>query len=529
MSPSPSASASASVVTTQTLPVHSLNRPLAPGETIESRWAAERDTPAGAHVAAAAAALRAPAPTSSSSADITTTSAFNTTAPLLPVAFPTETVYGLGADATRSEAVRGIFAAKRRPADNPLIVHVASRAQLERLLAPTRVPPIYGPLLDRFWPGPLTVLLPLPPPPMPVSPDSDARGAATSSGGGGGGGTRPRLAPEVSAGQLTFGVRMPASPLARLLIHAADRPLAAPSANASTRPSPTAATHVAADLGGRIAIVLDGGSCQVGVESTVVDGLGDGPPAVLRPGGIGIDELRRVPGWEGVVPAYAEAGGHHHQSPSPSAAAAAAAAPAPGPRAPGMKYKHYSPRARVVLFEPQPGSDPEALAAAARARVLADLEVDHATATTAPDVPAAENAADASHTRPIVGIVRTRTWPPALRIDTDTGPGTNITTISDWDSPSPSTSTSTPGPISRITIIDAPLGTAVPNVARHLFAALRRLDEAGVRAIYVEGVVVTDNVGVGTCVGAEAAASGEELTAAVMNRLRKAAEERIVV
>ncbi|KAG7292629.1 hypothetical protein NEMBOFW57_002664 [Staphylotrichum longicolle] len=144
----------------------------------------------------------------------------------VPVAFPTETVYGLGADATRSAAVRGIYSAKGRPSDNPLIVHHHNY---------------------------LTATLP------------------------------------------TFGARMPASPLARTLIALTAAPLAAPSANASTRPSPTAAQHVREDLQGRIELVLDGGSCAVGVESTVVDGLCD-PPVVLRPGGVGIEELRRVGG-----------------------------------------------------------------------------------------------------------------------------------------------------------------------------------------------------------------------------------------
>lgn len=215
----------------------------------------------------------------------------------IPVAFPTETVYGLGADATRSSAVRGIYAAKQRPSDNPLIVHIGSLPQLRRLLHqsipqlnrvnhiqsslrdtsqhPTSdpIPPIYLPLISRFWPGPLTILLPLPHP----SP----------------------LAPEVTGGPTsnltTFGCRMPSSPLCRLLISLTDRPLAAPSANASTRPSPTTAQHVYHDLKGRIDLILDGGPCDVGVESTVVDGLSD-PPAILRPGGVGIEEIRKLGG-----------------------------------------------------------------------------------------------------------------------------------------------------------------------------------------------------------------------------------------
>jgi L-threonylcarbamoyladenylate synthase len=202
----------------------------------------------------------------------------------IPVAFPTETVYGLGADATRSSAVKAIFAAKGRPADNPLIVHVHSLPQLRKLLSVNRegyggeslgeedpIPAIYKPLIERFWPGPLTIILPAP---------------ASSV-----------LAPEVTAGLSTFGARMPRSILALSLLRLCDRPLAAPSANASTRPSPTAAEHVFDDLEGRIHTIIDGGPCEVGVESTVVDGL-SAVPAILRPGGITVKQLRQCPGWE---------------------------------------------------------------------------------------------------------------------------------------------------------------------------------------------------------------------------------------
>jgi len=176
----------------------------------------------------------------------------------IPVAFPTETVYGLGADATRSNAVRGIYRAKQRPADNPLIVHFASLEQIRRILVPKEqhhkphdadthekhrtadpIPEIYRSLISRFWPGPLTIILPNPPDSL--------------------------LAPEVTAGLSTFGARMPRHMLALALIKLADRPIAAPSANASTKPSPTAAEHVEFDLCGRIQTILDGGPCDVGV------------------------------------------------------------------------------------------------------------------------------------------------------------------------------------------------------------------------------------------------------------------------
>jgi L-threonylcarbamoyladenylate synthase len=237
----------------------------------------------------------------------------------IPVGFPTETVYGLGADATRSAAVKGIYKAKGRPSDNPLIIHICDLTMLRSLLIPATetygaaksadpIPEIYKPLIRRFWPGPLTILLPNPSP--------------------------SKLAPEVTAGLPSFGARMPDLPLALSLIHLAGVPLAAPSANASTKPSPTTAQHVLHDLKGRIEIILDGGACQVGVESTVVDGLCD-PPVVLRPGGVSIDRIRECEGWEGVVKGYKD------QSEVGASA----------PRAPGMKYKHYSPKAKVVLYE----------------------------------------------------------------------------------------------------------------------------------------------------------------------------------
>ncbi|KAL8707473.1 MAG: hypothetical protein Q9220_007505 [cf. Caloplaca sp. 1 TL-2023] len=233
----------------------------------------------------------------------------------VPVAFPTETVYGLGADASRELAVTGIYKAKQRPADNPLIVHISSLAQLRTILDPScavggqnivrdPIPAIYHPLISRFWPGPLTIILPLPHP----SP----------------------LAPAVTCGLPTFGVRMPSSRLALALIHLAGIPLAAPSANASTRPSPTTAQHVLHDLSGRINLILDGGSCAVGVESTVVDGLTD-PPVILRPGGISIEMIRQCPQWDNVAVGYTDG------------------SQLDAPRAPGMKYKHYSPHAKVIL------------------------------------------------------------------------------------------------------------------------------------------------------------------------------------
>lgn len=225
------------------------------------------------------------------------------------VAFPTETVYGLGGSALDTLSVKAIYAAKNRPADNPLIAHVASLDQLKRKLYPHDIPDIYLPLIEKFWPGPLTILLPVP---------EDSK-----------------ISPACTVGQSTFAVRMPSHPVARALIALSDEPLAAPSANASTRPSPTRASHVFNDLNGRIPIILDGGPCDVGVESSVVDGLSD-PPMLLRPGGISLEQLRQFggPEWQDVVLA------------KPFVAENEVA------RTPGMKYKHYSPTSPVVLTKP---------------------------------------------------------------------------------------------------------------------------------------------------------------------------------
>ena len=411
----------------------------------------------------------------------------------IPVAFPTETVYGLGADATRSASVKGIYAAKGRPSDNPLIVHVSDLTMLRRLLTPSPqspsvgqpngiytqngttppsgesiansgtangttgeddlIPPIYRPLIERFWPGPLTILMPNPQP--------------------------SRLAPEVTAGLGTFGVRMPALSLARTLIALTGKPLAAPSANASTRPSPTAARHVADDLAGRIELIVDGGPCGVGVESTVVDGLCD-PPVVLRPGGVSLAELRAVPGWEGVRKAYQD-----QREVGKDA-----------PRAPGMKYKHYSPRARVVLYEASHrhgtgGIEEEDVRAALREGVRG--------------------------TKSVIGVIRTRKWPAAggmqcanLRPTTD-AIGYEVETSNGGITTS--TRSISEGELhlsgeTEATVLDLALGNDVRGVAQGLFSALRELDRRGSDVIFVEGVD-----------------DGDDIAAAVMNRLRKAASD----
>jgi L-threonylcarbamoyladenylate synthase len=218
------------------------------------------------------------------------------------VAFPTETVYGLGVHALDAAAVRRLFAAKGRPANDPLIVHVTSLSALPAIVS--RVPPSVSPLGARFWPGPLTIVLP--------------RGDGVPT--------------EVTAGRDTVAVRVPAHPVARAILAAAAVPVAAPSANLFSRPSPTRAEHVVADLGGRIDLVIDAGPTTVGVESTVLDLTGS-VARVLRPGAVTIEMLREVlPDVEDRAP----------DSPALDETAAMAS--------PGLLSRHYAPRTPLVLY-----------------------------------------------------------------------------------------------------------------------------------------------------------------------------------
>lgn len=224
------------------------------------------------------------------------------------VGIPTETVYGLAADALNGAAVAAIFRAKGRPQDNPLIVHVASMDQVPSLVR--SVPPTAQKLAEAYWPGPLTMIFP--------------KGDC--------------IPPEVSAGLDTVAIRMPSHPVAAELIRRSGCPLAAPSANRSGSPSPTTARRVWEDMNGRIAAVVDGGVCHVGVESTVID-LTVTPPRLLRPGGITPAMLREVIGEIAVDEAVL----------APLKEGAKAASP-------GMKYKHYAPQARVILVKGSPQS-----------------------------------------------------------------------------------------------------------------------------------------------------------------------------
>lgn len=349
---------------------------------------------------------------------------------------------------------------------------------LSRFLPPGegQLPEIYREVIHKFWPGPLTILLPVP---------------QQQPGGGGGGGERGKeeevkgarvLASEVTAGLSTFGVRMPANPLARTLIKLVGNPLAAPSANASTRPSPTKAQHVLEDLDGRIEIILDGGDCKVGVESTVVDGLCD-PPVVLRPGGVGIEELRKCKGWEGLVKGYKDRSEVGGQS---------------APRAPGMKYKHYSPKARVVLFEKGGGGG-------GQEQNVGERDVDGVL----------EGGEGKKRKKTMVAFIRTGRWGFAG--------GLRCSSVEEEEEEEEGRSEEEQADGAFVVkrgvllgeggeqiakLLDVDLGQDVEGVAHGIFAALRELDRQGADVIFVEGV-----------------SDGDDIAGAVMNRLRKAASE----
>ena len=217
------------------------------------------------------------------------------------VGVPTETVYGLGADALNAAAVERIFKAKGRPQDNPLILHVPEVSWLERYCQ--NIPPAACVLAEKFWPGPLTMILP----------------------------RRENVPNAVTCGLSTVGVRCPDHPAFLAVLRLLDRPVAAPSGNLSGRPSPTCAAHMARDMEGRIDAILDGGPCGVGVESTIVD-LTAPVPRLLRPGGLPLEALEAVLGEVAV-----------------DRAVRAPLSPGERPRAPGMKYRHYAPRAPVTV------------------------------------------------------------------------------------------------------------------------------------------------------------------------------------
>ena len=221
------------------------------------------------------------------------------------VAFPTETVYGLGANALNEQAVLLIFAAKERPADNPLIVHISAREDLIPLCHPTEKA---LKLMDAFWPGPLTLLL-----------------------------KKTAAVPSVTTAALdTVAVRMPSHPVARAMLSACGCPVAAPSANRSGRPSPTRAEHVMEDMAGRIPLILDGGPCDVGLESTVVDMTRE-VPLVLRPGGVTPEMIGRIIGPAEVAGSVLRPMQPDESAPSP-----------------GMRHRHYAPQGSLTLVSGKP-------------------------------------------------------------------------------------------------------------------------------------------------------------------------------
>ena len=219
---------------------------------------------------------------------------------------PTETVYGLGANALDADAVRSIYEAKGRPSDNPLIIHVPDASWLERYCR--NVPESAYRLAERFWPGPLTMILP-----------------------------RKPIVPDRTTGRLdTVGVRCPNHPVTLAIIEAADVPVAAPSGNTSGRPSPTCAADLREDMDGKIDGIFDGGPSQVGVESTIID-LTCTPPRLLRPGGLPLEALQEVLGEVAIDKAVVERLSDGEK-----------------PKAPGMKYRHYAPRSPVTVITGAP-------------------------------------------------------------------------------------------------------------------------------------------------------------------------------
>ncbi|CAI4061625.1 hypothetical protein SKDZ_07G0950 [Saccharomyces kudriavzevii ZP591] len=359
------------------------------------------------------------------------------------VAFPTETVYGLGGSALNDNSVLSIYKAKNRPSDNPLITHVSSIDQLNRKIFNQthlsdaslfdNIPAIYRPLISSLWPGPLTILL-------PVS-SSDCS----------------TLSKLTTADQPTFAVRIPANPVARALIALSDTPIAAPSANASTRPSPTLASHVYHDLKNKIPMILDGGACKVGVESTVVDGLCN-PPMLLRPGGFTYEEITKL---GGEVWSYCKVENKKTVEEGERV------------RTPGMKYRHYSPSAKVILLIPY----------------------------------TKDNIINGKENKMLMlnRLIKTE-----LQANKNIHKIAILTSLKLQDSNLQSSILNDPDFCSTTFIIER-LGQTGEEIQANLFAALRKVDETdNVDLIFVEGI------------GEE----GEGL--AVMNRLRKAAANNCI-
>ncbi len=351
------------------------------------------------------------------------------------VAFPTETVYGLGANALNPEAVRAIFAAKGRPADNPLIVHVAKISDLEKVVR--EISPLARLLMEKFMPGPLTLVLP-----------------------------RSELVPDVvTAGLDTVAVRLPEHPVARRLIELASVPVAAPSANRSGRPSPTLAEHVLEDMNGRIPLIVDGGPSDFGVESTVLDVTGS-VPVILRPGAVTIEELQAVAGTVLV----------------------AGASPAPAlnttPRSPGMKYRHYAPGTPLCIAE---GENAEARSDRVLLQVLASIKAGRTPAVFA-----------SSETKKLLQANLPAGWQirnaadRELRNAVDLDPAVGLDT-GDAVNPEQCSEKTKTAKKTVWLVVHGP-GSQARTAASHLFAGLRWLDSCHADLIIVESA---DNAGIG--------------------------------
>ncbi|RIA98829.1 DHBP synthase RibB-like alpha/beta domain-containing protein [Glomus cerebriforme] len=353
------------------------------------------------------------------------------------IAMPTETVYGLAACAISAQGVNQIFSVKNRPPDNPLIVHISSLKMLRSLL-PTKkngeigeIPEIYEPIIKKFWPGPLTILVP-----------------------------KSILIPsEITCNLSTVAVRFPSHPIARALISLCGFPLAAPSANTSGKPSPTLASHVLTDLNGKIPLIIDGGQCNFGVESTVFDAIGSYGPVILRPGGITYEALSSMPGMENLRVYKKDFVDKKLEI---------------DPTTPGMKYRHYSPNAEVILVDVDDNN---------KSREIMEKEIKRIR----------------KNGKITIGLLATRTSYTMSEGENETIESTNIARLDGSDTR-----------LSR-NIIEYTLGdsTHPEQIAKELFKGLRYLDEHNVDYIIVEGI------------------SEEEEGLAVMNRLRKAASRII--
>lgn len=427
-----------------------------------------------------------------------------------PVAFPTETVYGLGADATNAPSISGIFAAKGRPSDNPLIVHVSSIAQLESLTG-SALPKIYQSLAAKFWPGPLTILL-------PVGKDS-------------------KFAKNVHPGQETIGFRIPSSKYARFFIAATNKPIAGPSANSSGKPSPTTARHVLDDLEGKINFVLDGGPCKVGVESTVVDGLHD-PPLILRPGGVSQAELIAHGREFGNKFADTAIGYKRHDA-ATSLSTSSTSSPSPlpngssesltsnniyvedingAPRAPGMKYRHYAPKGHMILFSPT---------SVENHRVKAKFhEICNSQGSSTANKATIRIGFISCHWPSFAGINDQLSLTPLNSREREEVPSAiaesryaSITSISAGTVSGTSNDT-------KVILYDVHLGQDISVLAQALFGVLRLFDDLGCDYIFAETVRRSDGFEGDQATGPKGQMK-QDLEDAVIDRIEKAAEQRI--